>query len=94
LAETVRYLDVMYNIKNIKDRIQLLKDAADFDNCPVDAICDSIPGIVSHVDALEAMIRELNQKNQKLDADLKDALRRNNNLNSQKVRHLKRKGKY
>lgn len=85
----------MYNIKNLKDRAQLLKDAAaDHDNCPVDAVCDSIPSIVNHVYDLEAMITQLKTDKQKLEADLRDALRRNNNLNSQKVRHLKKKGKY
>lgn len=85
----------MYNIKNIKDRVQLLKDAAaDYLNCPVDAVCDSIPGMITHVEQLESIIIQLKKDNQKLDADLKDALRRNNNLNSQKVRHLKKKGKY
>ena len=84
----------MYNIKNSKDRTQLLRDAADIDNCPVDAVCDSIPGIIVHVGELEAMIVQLKSEKQKLEADLKDALRRNNNLNSQKVRHLKKRGKY
>lgn len=84
----------MYNIKNLKDRAQLLRDAADIDNCPVDAVCDSIPGIVAHVGELEAIIFQLKKDKQKVEADLKDALRRNNNLNSQKVRHLKKRGKY
>jgi hypothetical protein len=84
----------MYDVKNPKDRSQLLKDAANYESCPVDAVCDSIPGIVAHVEILEARIKEDAKKIQKLEADLKDALRRNNNLNSQKVRHLKRKGKY
>jgi hypothetical protein len=84
----------MYNIKNLKDRTQLLRDAADIDNCPVDAVCDCIPFIVSHVEELESIIVQLKKEKQKLEADLKDALRRNNNLNSQKVRHLKKKGKY
>ncbi len=85
----------MYDIQIIKDRVKILKDAAEsYDNCPVDAICDSIPNIIQYVDALEDMIRDLKKDNQKLAADLKDALRRNNNLNSQKVRHLKRRGKY
>ncbi|MEN9919951.1 MAG: hypothetical protein RL662_2387 [Bacteroidota bacterium] len=84
----------MYNIKNLKDRTQLLRDAADIDNCPVDAVCDSIPFIVSHVEELESIIVQLKKEKQKVEADLKDALRRNNNLNSQKVRHLKKKGKY
>ncbi len=84
----------MYNIKNLKDRAQLLRDAADIDNCPVDAVCDSIPGIVSHVEELESIIVQLKKEKQKVEADLKDALRRNNNLNSQKVRHLKKKNRY
>lgn len=84
----------MYNIKNLKDRAQLLRDAANFESCPVDAVCDSIPGIVAHLQELEAIIVKLKSEKQKVEADLKDALRRNNNLNSQKVRHLKKKGKY
>jgi hypothetical protein len=84
----------MYNIKNHKDRAQLLRDAANFDSCPTDAILDSIPGIVTHVADLEAIIVQLKKEKQKVEADLKDALRRNNNLNSQKVRHLKKTGKY
>jgi hypothetical protein len=84
----------MYNIKNLKDRAQLLRDAADFDNCPVDAVCDSIPGILNHLHELEAIIVQLKSEKQKIEADLRDALRRNNNLNSQKVRHLKKRGKY
>jgi len=85
----------MYDIKNLKDRANLLKDAlADYDNCPVDAICDSIPQIVAYVESLESIIKQLKGDKQKVEADLKDALRRNNNLNSQKVRHLKKKGKY
>lgn len=84
----------MYDIKNFKDRQNLVRDAADYESCPVDAVCDSIPGIVAHVEFLETTIKDKNKVIQKLTADLADALRRNNNLNSQKVRHLKKKGKY
>lgn len=84
----------MYNIKNLKDRAQLIRDSANFDDCPLDAICDSIPAILAHVDQLENIIKEMKTEKQKIEADLRDALRKNNNLNSQKVRHLKRKGKY
>ena len=85
----------MYDIKNPKDRANLRKDAmADYDNCPVDAVCDSIPSIIDYVESLERRISQLKSQNQKTEADLKDAIRRNNNLNSQKVRHLKKKGKY
>lgn len=84
----------MYNIKNKKDRIQLVKDAANYEVCPMDTICDGIPGIVEYIESLEAMIVEYKKSNQKIEAELKDALRRNNNLNSQKVRHLKKNREY
>jgi septal ring factor EnvC (AmiA/AmiB activator) len=83
----------MYNIENLKDRKQYLIDAADYDG-PTDAVCDAIPSVITYIEKLEEMIVKYKKTNQKLDADLKDALRRNNNLNSQKVRHLKKKGKY
>lgn len=83
----------MYNIKNTKDRKQYLIDAANYDG-PTDAVCDAIPSVIAYIEELEAMIVQYKKDNQKVTADLKDALRRNNNLNSQKVRHLKKKGKY
>src|SRR3954468_14357199 len=89
------YTRYMYNIKTPEDKATLLRDAALFEHNPyIDAILDSMPEIVSHVEKLEEMIADLKTKLEKSNADLKDALRRNNNLNSQKVRHLKRKGKY
>jgi hypothetical protein len=82
----------MYNLKNQKDRNSILRDAdKDGDECPVDAICDSVPGILLFVKELEGKIHELNSQVQKLEADKKDLERKLNNTKSQKFRILKKK---
>jgi hypothetical protein len=85
----------MYDIKNLKDRKSLLKEvgADNYDNCQVDAVCDAIPSIIQYIEYLEEMVKTVGHNNQKLNADLVDAQRRINNLNSQKARRLKKQGK-
>jgi len=86
----------MYNIENLKDRRGLLRDITCLDIFPKDAtrICEAVPSMIEYVEKLELMIVNLKSEKQKVEADLREALRKNNNLNSQKVRHLKKKGKY
>ena len=78
-----------------KKHLELLVKAAtidgDSDYCPVEAICDSIPGIVNYIKSLENIIRELKVTNQKQGADIKELERRLNNVKSQKFRILKKK---
>lgn len=84
----------MYNIRIIKDRDNLLKEAAKEDeNCDVDAVCDSIPDIIAYVRELEEKVRGYRGQTQKLQSDVQDLHRKVNNLKSQKFRQNKKKGK-
>ena len=83
----------MYDIKLKKDRESIIRDSADFDNCPVDAICDSIPNILQYVQSLEQIITELKTNNQKLNADVNFYKNKLNNVKSQKARRMIKKGK-
>lgn len=83
-----------YDLSNLNHRTLLLCHAEfEGDACPVDDICDSVPQIINYIKSLDDKIR--NQKNeiQRLQADLKDAERKINNLKSQKFRICKKKGK-
>ena len=85
---------MIYDIRLPTMRQKLLIDAAlEGDDCPVDEVCDSIPSIVRYIVELEGKIRDYKNHNAKLCADLGDAERRINNLKSQKVRILKKRGK-
>lgn len=83
-----------YNIE-IPNHRNLLRDHAvlEGDDCPVDDICDSVPDILNYICVLEEQLRSTKSKNQNLTAALNDALRKINNLKSQKQRRLKKKGK-
>lgn len=63
------------------------------DACPVDDICDSVPQIITYIKSLDDKIRTQKNDIQRLQADLRDAERRINNLKSQKFRICKKKGK-
>jgi FtsZ-binding cell division protein ZapB len=83
-----------YDPENPNHR-NLLRDhaALEGDDCPVDDICDSIPAILNYIALLNEQVRTLKSKNQNLTAALNDALRKINNVKSQKQRRLKKKGK-
>jgi len=83
----------MYNLQIPKDRENIIKAAALFDHCPVDAICDSIPGIVLYINTLENKLDEIKTANQKLQADLDFYKNKLNNVKSQKARRMIKKGK-
>ena len=85
---------MLYDIRNINSRQKLIQDAAlEGDDCPVDDVCDSIPMIIRYIQELEGSLRTYKSTNAKLSADLSDAERKINNLKSQKVRRLKKRGK-
>jgi predicted nuclease with TOPRIM domain len=84
----------MYNIRILKDRENLLKEAVkDDDSCDVDVVCDSIPDIIAYVTELEEKVRGYRGQTQKLQSDVQDLHRKVNNLKSQKFRQIKKKGK-
>jgi membrane protease subunit (stomatin/prohibitin family) len=84
----------MYNVKIPKDRMNIVKDAAKFeDHCPVDAICDSIPSIIEYIVELEEKIKLNATEIQKLQADKRELERKINNVRSQKFRQIKKRGK-
>lgn len=84
----------MYNIRLDKDRKSILLDAAKLeDECPVDAVCDSIPDVILYVTELEEKVRGYRGQVQKLQADVRFLEGKVNNLKSQKFRQNKKKGK-
>lgn len=83
-----------YNPDNNKHMIQLYKDAAlEGDDCPVDDICDSIPDLLDHLQALKGQVREYKSTIQRIEAEKRDLERRLNNTRSQKFRIAKKRGK-
>lgn len=83
---------MIYDLRIDSMRKKFLEDSAlEGDDCPVDDICDSSSRIVKYITELEEIIRNYKTAIQKLDADLDDAHRRINNLNSQKARRKKRR---
>jgi hypothetical protein len=84
----------MYNLRDLKQRERFIIDAdKDGDACPVDAICDSIPDVVTFIRELEEKVRGYRGQVQKLEADKRDLERKVNNIKSQKFRQIKKKGK-
>ena len=84
----------MYDIRILKDRENLIKEAAkEDDSCDVDVVCDSIPDIIAYVRELEEKIRGYRGQTQKLQSDVHELNRKVNNLKSQKFRQNKKKGK-
>ena len=84
----------MYNIRILKDRENLIKEAAkDDDSCDVDVVCDSIPDIIAYVRELEEKVRGYRGQTQQQQAKIQDLERKVNNIKSQKFRQIKKKGK-
>lgn len=82
----------MYNIKLLKDRENLLKDASKLgDECPVDGICDSIPNILLYIESLEQTILVNKNEIQKLKSDMYFYKNKLNNVKSQKFRKIMKK---
>lgn len=81
-----------YDPKSYKHR-ELLREHADLDGdeCPVDDICDSIPDILDYIRSSDDRIRNLRQDNQRLAAELERALKKVNNVKSQRFRMKKKK---
>lgn len=84
----------MYNIRILKDRENLIKEAAkDDDSCDVDVVCDSIPDIIAYIRELEEKVRGYRGQTQQQQAKIQDLERKVNNIKSQKFRQIKKKGK-
>ncbi len=84
----------MYNIRILKDRENLIKEAAkEDDSCDVDVVCDSIPDIIAYVRELEEKVRGYRGQTQQQQAKIQDLERKVNNIKSQKFRQIKKKGK-